>query len=445
MDGTTLVQLSGILRNFDHSRIVLAATFQRIGYYGLRSLLLIYLITEFKMSDLRAGQTYGVFYGSFFLTSLGGGLLGDKLGHKLAGSLGLSFMLVAQLSMAIGHTAGTIVGLVMYSIGFGLFNPNMNAAIAQQYQTDENLRAAAYTILYSGINLGAMIGPLVCGYIVIRTNWRYGFLSVVPFTILGLVLFAPSIRSRDLQNSDQSRVSRLQERTSNEEGSVTLSQRTRFIIIGSLGILVLLFAGVFDQLGSSVTLLVHKHAHRAFSTFTIPAGYVQSLNPFIVILCGPLLSLILKRGALSSTQISKLKLLVAGFFLLGTGFLLLSIGSTGLSDYRGQFSVGWTWILSAIVLASLGELLFAPTSVSLFAGLSPARHRGLAMGVWAAAWGLGVYLSGTVSGLVSSSGKFSRFFAISAVGCLSGCLFIMVAIRRLKNTTYQEATVRSNS
>jgi POT family proton-dependent oligopeptide transporter len=423
MLGVSFAKLSELIRNSNNTRIVLAAAFQRFGHYGIRSLLLIYLITEFRMSDQNAGQTYGIFYGSFFLTSLVGGYVGDtKLGYRSTGSLGMVLMLLAQLSLVVGQSAGTVIGLLLYSIGYGLFNPNMNAAVAELYHDDENLRSAAYTILYSGINLGAMMGPLVCGYIALRTHWRYGFLATIPCTLLGVILFAGAA----------DRASRPPEGDSDDAGGLAIRGGKLFLIVAGLGLLGIIFAGVFDQMGSSVTLLVHRHVHRDFSTFQIPAGYVQAINPFLVILIGPVLSFIIKQGTFSKTRVGKMKILILGFVCLGTGFLLLSIGSLNLADIGSQVHFSWAWVFSAILLTTFGELLFAPTAVSLIAGMSSIKRRGLVMGAWSATFGVGIYLSGAMSGLMGSTETFSKFFALSASSCLLACLLLLFTIWEFK-------------
>ncbi|MDX6404649.1 MAG: proton-dependent oligopeptide transporter, family [Blastocatellia bacterium] len=420
-----------ILRDLTFSRIALAAACQRFGHYGIRSLLLVYLITHFGLHDRSAGQIYGLFYGSFFLTSLLGGLLGDtKLGYRWAGSLGISLMLVAQVLLAVGLLDGMLAALALYSIGFGLFNPNMNVAVSEHYQGNENLRGAAYTILYSAINLGAMLGPLVCGYIALRTSWRGGFLAGLPFSFIGLMSFGLSARS-DKKSNISPDPDGCHAQRSEEELQSAVPRKTLVRVLVMLGLLSIVFAGVFDQLGSSVTLLVHRHVSRTFFSFQMPAGYVQSINPFLVILFGPWLSLMIKQGRLGSTKRSKMKILAWAFLLLGTGFLLLSIGSLRIGDPGTQAKVSWLWIIFAILLASFGELLFGPTSVSLVAGFAPQKRKGLAMGVWSATIGIGVYLSGSLSGLMSSSGRLAEFFAISAGGCLLGCVLLMMSLSRL--------------
>lgn len=408
--------------------VVTAAALQRFGYYGIRSILIVYLTTELRMSDQRAGQVYGVFYGSLFLTSLLGGLLGDTaLGYKFVASLGFGFVLSAHLCLAIGTLSATFVALILYSIGFGLFDPNLNAALAENYRTDKSLRDSAYSVLYSGINVGAMLGPLICGYIAVQINWSYGFLSGGFVSLIGLLLFRMSVHKPDLDKTNpHSTVSSISiANDPNEDGRTTMSTLSLLATLGVIALLAITFWAVFDQLGSSVTLLVQRHVRRNLGSFEVPAGYVQSINPFLVIVLGLLWSFVIKRRS-AAKHGRDAKVLVFGLILLGTGFGLLALGSAFV-DLGTQATISWIWILVAVVFATVGELLFATRSFSVVAGLSPAKRRALILGAWSATFGIGAYLSGTMAGFMNTFARLSTFFAISACVCwLTGLAFLVV-------------------
>lgn len=413
------------------SGVVTAAALQRFSYYSIRSILLIYLTTELRMSDYLAGQVYGVFYGSLFLTSLVGGLLGDtKLGYRFVGSLGLMFILVSHLCLALGTVSGTFVALVLYSVGFGLFDPNMNALVAERYQTNQRLRDSAYVILYIGINLGAMLGPLICGYVAAHISWKYSFLIGGFFSLIGLLLFAETIKEHGQdQVYSYGRVNSIDASEDHPEKGVTARlAKNPITIIGILTLLSITFWAVFDQLGSSVTLLVERYAPRNLGSFEVPASYVQSINPLLVITLGPLVSFVFKQKPCWLKSFRSVETLFSGIMLLGAGFGLLALGSIRLGGIEAQATISWMWILAAIALATLGELLFAPTSTSLVAGLSPKNRRALIMGAWSATFGVGAYLSGTMSGLMSTFTRVSNFFAISAGACWLVSLSFLIVV-----------------
>ena len=427
--------LSKTTHHANLSGVVTAAALQRFGYYGIRASLLVYMTDGLGMSDQLAGQVYGLFYGSLSLTSLIGGLLGDtNLGYRFVGTLGLLLISASHLCLAYGTVSGAVIALVLYSIGFGLFDPNMNAVVGQIYRTDRDLCDAAYTILYSGNNFGAMLGPLICGYVALQINWRYGFLVGGLSSLIGLLLFR-TVKSQDVSksSSDASAGSVSIPKGPDEKVDMTLLAGRRFRIIGGLAMLAIIFWAVFDQLGSSVTLLVQRHVNRNLGSFEVPAGYVQSINPFLVVLLGPTLSLALKRRASSAKHPRTMELLLFGIILLGAGFGLLALGSRGVGGQGTQSTVNWLWVLSFILLATVGELLFAPAATSLVARLSPVKRRALIMGAWSGTFGVGAYLSGAMSGLMSGFNHLSGFFAISAGACWLTVLAFIVGMRSMRD------------
>jgi POT family proton-dependent oligopeptide transporter len=414
------------------SGIIVAAALQRFGHYGMRSLLIVYLATDMKMSGQQAGQIYGLFYGSFFVTSLIGGVLGDsRRGYGWTGSVGLICILTGHVGLWLGGPAITMCALVIYTIGFGLFDPNLSVAVARRYH-DERLRDSAYTVLYTSINIGATLGPLLFGYIALRTNARVSFLIGGLWPLLAFLSFNPATKKRIVTNSSQD----IKETAG--VGSVLhantktgkLSGR-RWIIIGILGLAGIVFAAVFDQLGSSVTLLANRYVHRGVGSFTLPAGYVQSINPFFVILLGPLFALAMKHKQSSGEASGKAGILSLGMILLGSGFGVLALASSGIGHIGDHNTVKWTWIFLSIFLATVGELLFAPISFSLVAGLSPPGRQAVLMGVWSATYGIGAYLSGTMAGFMETFGTFSLFLGISASACWVAGAVLWTATRAL--------------
>src|SRR5205823_4333934 len=176
--------------------IVMAAALQRTGHFGIKSLLIIYLTTAIGMSDHHSGQVYGLFYGSFFLASLLGGAVGDRSRDYFnIGSLGLLLMLAGQIGLSLGGLPAIVISLMVASLGFGMFEPNMNAIIAQQCGDDQGRRDAAYRAVYIAVNVGAMLGPLLCGYIALRMSPRYGFIAGGLFSLVSFLLFRNATRS----------------------------------------------------------------------------------------------------------------------------------------------------------------------------------------------------------------------------------------------------------
>jgi len=412
--------------------VIMAAALQRVGHFGVKSLLIVYLTTVIGMSDHHSGQVYGLFYGSFFLASLLGGALGDRSrDHVNIGSLGLLLMLAGQVGLSWGGPPAIILSLTVTSLGFGLFDPNMNAIIAQQCGGDPGRRDAAYRAVYIAINVGAMVGPLFCGYVATRMNARYGFIAGGLFSFLSFLLFRSATRgsftsrARD-QEEEAAKLPGAAQPAASEQGQ----WKSPLLVLMMFGVLGVVFWGVFDQLGSSVTLLTERYVHRTFWSFEIPAGYVQSINPFLVIMLGPLFSFMAKRNSQPEKRRSEGGVMLLGLVLLGAGFGILALGTLGVARVQG--SVGWSWIWGAILLSTVGEFLYVPISMSLAARLAPSGRRGFIFGAVAATAGLGSYLSGTMAGLMNDFGNLSTFFGISAVACCMMGLVFLIMLRALR-------------
>ncbi|WP_323122584.1 POT-type proton-dependent oligopeptide transporter [Burkholderia alba] len=411
------------------SGIILSGALQRLGHYGIRSLLILYLIDSLHLPAQQAGQVYGLFYGSFFLTAILGGILGSARGYGSAGALGLLLMLAGHVGLFWGDSTVMIVALAVYTLGFGLFDTNLSVAVARVY-TEERLRDSAYTVLYTAINIGAAIGPLLFGYLALRVGARYSFLLGGIWPLLAFWLFRTATRrhaSSAVESGGKPATASSSPRAA-DSGSAS-SAHSPWLFIAVLGLAGIVFAAVFDQLGSSVTLLARRYVQRDLGFAVLPAGFVQSINPFFVILLGPLFATLMK-GPASERRWSQAELLAIGVVFLGAGFGVLSLSTIGINGNGQDVMVSWIWVLLAIFLATIGELLFAPIAVSLVSGLAPPRRQALVVGVWTAVYGAGAYLSGTMAGLMESLGRFSLLLGVSAAACWAVALLLWVTSAR---------------
>jgi len=195
--GNSLIKDQTIL---DHpaSLFVLFFTemWERFSYYGMRALLVLFLTSSlmdggygWERSD--ALELYALYTGLVYLTPLIGGMIADKItGYRRAVVLGAFIMAVGHGCMAIeAIPAFFYAGLLCLIIGNGLFKPNISSMVGQLYKDDESKKDSAYTIFYMGINAGAFLGILLCGYIGENIGWSYGFGLAGIFMLLGMLQF----------------------------------------------------------------------------------------------------------------------------------------------------------------------------------------------------------------------------------------------------------------
>jgi len=156
----------------------LSRTFERASYYGLRSVLLLYMIGEtINMTRDEARNMYGLFIGSFIFSQILGGIVGDLvLGNKRSLIIGGILQALGAFSLCIPSAIGLYTGLVFISLGAGLYSPNILSLFGKLYSNKQKLLDSGFMIFYTAINLGVIIGPLLIGYLGYM-NYTYGFIT----------------------------------------------------------------------------------------------------------------------------------------------------------------------------------------------------------------------------------------------------------------------------
>lgn len=168
---------------------------ERFNYYGMRALLMLYMVNFFKWNQEDASKVYKWFTGLCYLTPLIGGFLADKyLGNKWAIVLGACTMAVGQFCMSVPEEKVFYFALALLVIGNGLFKPNMATQVGRLYPPNDARRDSAYTIFYMGINLGAFISPILCDILRLRIGYHAGFIAAGVGMLLGCVTYLMFIR-----------------------------------------------------------------------------------------------------------------------------------------------------------------------------------------------------------------------------------------------------------
>lgn len=165
-----------------------AEAWERFSYYGMRALLVLYLVNKLGYSRGHALEVYGLYTGLVYLTPLLGGYLADKvLGRRKAVLIGGALMALGQIFLMFPATLTLALGLLI--AGNGFFKPNISTMVGGLYREGDARRDGAFTIFYMGINLGALASPLVCGNLGERVGWAFGFGSAALGMALGLAQF----------------------------------------------------------------------------------------------------------------------------------------------------------------------------------------------------------------------------------------------------------------
>ena len=438
-----------------HSKVLiwlfLTEMWERFSYYGMRAILVLYLVTAISegglgWSEMASGQLYGIYTGLVYLTPLIGGYIADKYwGFK-------SSIIVGGILMALGHGALAIksdyaffAGLSLLIIGNGFFKPNISSLVGEIYSKNEDLKAlkdSAFTIFYMGINLGAFLGTLVCGYLAQAYGWHYGFGAAGIGMIVGLIVFSLTKHhiQEPVKNSSQQQIERAKPLTSIE--------KDKLLVIFILAFFQITFWLAYEQAGSSVNLFTHTYVNKIIELpniigswfiqadamgkymFDIPTAWFQAINAFLIIVLGLPFSALWKWLAIKNKNPSSPTKFALGLIFLSIGFMVLIVGATGVA--KGH--VHWCWLVFMYLLHTVGELCLSPVGLSMVTKMAPVKLAGTMMGVWFLAIAIANYIGGALSGYmqeISKASSISNFFMIFVTIPMVAAVVLLVFSKKL--------------
>ncbi|WP_459212697.1 peptide MFS transporter [Aquimarina rhabdastrellae] len=251
---------------------------ERFSYYGMRALFVLFLTSELAKggwgwSNEDALELYGIYTGLVYLTPIFGGFIADKLlGYRKAVALGALVMTMGHASMALETPTFLYIGLACLIIGNGLFKPNLTSIVSGLYEKHQEKKDGAYTIYYMGVNAGAFIGIMLCGYVGEKVSWSWGFGLAGIFMFLGMLQFwfgrsilgnvgLPPNETVELDDIDDVIEDKVED-TIEEVKTSSGVQRDRYIVVGVLAFFTIFFWAAFEQAGGSMTIFASKYTNR---------------------------------------------------------------------------------------------------------------------------------------------------------------------------------------
>ena len=382
---------------------------ERFSYYGMRALLMLYMVGSVQQPGLgfgerRAATIYGIYTMAVYLSGIPGGWLADRvLGHYRAVLIGGIIIAAGHFSMAIPGLPFFFLGLGLIVIGTGLLKPNVSSMVGSLYTRDDARRDAGFSMFYMGINLGAFIAPLVCGWLGQTANWHLGFAAAGVGMIFGLVQYVAG--RKYLTPVSQEEPARPEER-----GLKPALRSTDWARIGAIVILTLfalLFWAGFEQAGSSLTLFADRATRLTVLGWQYPSSWFQSVEPLFVILFSPVFAWLWLRLARAGKEPSSPAKFTLGLFFLSLSFALVIPAARAFEASGNRVSP--MWLIGLYFLQMVGELCLSPVGLSMVTKLSPARLVGLMMGVWFFATAMGNYVAGWIAGFLQDR-PFSDVF-----------------------------------
>ena len=438
---------------------------ERYSYYGMRALLVLYLVTSLDLSESNALHIYAVYTGLVYLTPIFGGYLADRfLGPQKAIFIGGITMIIGHFLMAFPDYLYLAMGLLI--IGNGYFKPNISTLLGSLYKKNDIRRDSGFSFFYVGINLGAFLAPITIGLIGETVNWHYGFGIAGLGMCVGLIQFW--IGQKHLIREDFSKKTKLLNlkdwalilSLSFLNIPITLSflalnniftiyfyeilaglifltiifklkrspgkkynydDLKKITYIGLLSIFVIFFWIGFEQAGGSLTLYANNNIDRTIFGLLIPASFFQAINPMIIILLGPLIAKLWLKIDNSNYRISTAKKMGLGLILLGAGFLLLSFVSNS-----NTIIISFWWLIAVYFLHTMGELCLSPIGLSMVTRVSPKKLASLMMGFWFLSSAVANYIAGKLP-IILNSLNINLFGFLTLTSFISGLILILIA------------------
>jgi len=403
---------------------------ERFSYYGMRALLVLFLVSSmidggWGWERAEALQLYGLYTGLVYITPIFGGLIADKImGYRKAIVLGAFLMTLGHASMALEGTASMFfyAGLFFLIVGNGLFKPNISSMVGQLYLNQGKEKDAGYTIFYMGINAGAFLGILLCGYIGEKVGWHFGFglagifmfIGMLQFyfaqTIFGKIGLSPS-DTEDFENTIEHSVEDAKETIEEvlDEAEASKVTKDRLIVIGVLAFFTIFFWWAFEQAGGSMTIFASDYTDRVLTgsgatTFKV-FNTILTVIPLFIITW--VLAMLFKQ-TFSKYSLSNISLGI-GFAVIWA-IVLWMLGREFVSD-SAEVPASWFGILNSFFIIAFAPL-FSKIWESKFNPSGPVKF---AIGLILLGLGFGVLAFGSMGiPLGAKTASVSMIFLIVA-------------------------------
>jgi proton-dependent oligopeptide transporter, POT family len=470
---------------------------ERFSYYGIRPLLILFMSAAllsggFGFDRTVASSIVGIYAACVYLASLPGGWIADRwLG--LQRSIWWGGVLIACGHIAIALSSvfprpAFFIGLVLIVIGTGLLKPNISATVGDLYPEGGARRDAGFSIFYMGINTGALIAPLITGYLGERVGWHWGFGAAGLGMIIGLITYRARvvrtlgpIGARPSSGPEEQRKVKLICMASaiaiaalviltmvgvihiepvvvaERMGIVMLAlaivyfaylflfakltadEKKRMAVIVVLFVFATIFWAGFEQAPTSLNLFAHDFTDRTVFGWEVPTLWLQSAESFFVITLAPVFAWIWVAFARRNHDLSSPTKFTIGLGFAGLSFVVMMIASNRIlagSVAGHPIRVSMWWLTICYMLQALGELSLSPVGLSSMTKLAPRRFVGQMMGVWFMADALGNLIAGLVGGNVNPNklSEMPLLFGRTAIALFVATLIcgaLVIPIRRM--------------
>jgi proton-dependent oligopeptide transporter, POT family len=443
---------------------------ERFSYYGMRAILVLYMVAPVAKGGLGfntpdATGIYGIYTMMVYMTSIPGGWIADKiLGGRLSVLIGGIIIALGHFCLAVRELPFFYLGLTLIVIGTGLLKPNISTMLGGLYDKNDPRRDAGFSFFYMGINIGAALSPLVCGFLAqseqfksylasagidANVSWHFGFAAAGVGMLLGLAQYI--VHGKRLANVGARPIAAKKEpaKPAGVESSLDPKPSTiktpaepltadELKKLGAIAVLFsfqVLFWAIYEQGGSSLNLFADLLTRNQVFGFDFPSSWLQSAEAAFCILLAPTFAAIwIKLGDKQPSSPAKF---TYGLLFLGLGIALM----VPASIMAAQGKVSPMWLIVSYLFQVIGEMCLSPVGLSTVTKLAPARFASSTMGIWFLASAFGNLIAGKLAGFFdahSTSTLVILFGSMAAASILATAIlaFLTPKVRKLMGNVH---------
>lgn len=456
------------------STLFFTEMWERFSYYGIRALLFLYMPAPVESGGLglslaATGSIYGLFTACAYIFSIPGGWIADRfLGLQTGVILGGCLIALGNFIMMQPSQGALAAALLVIAIGTGFLKTCCTTTVGFLYRQGDVRRDAGFSIYYVGINLGAFIAPLACGYLGQRIAYRYAFGLAGLFMLAGLAQYILTRGALEGAGARPAVPGTAQDRRIVGAGVGVLAAIVAVVVLMGIGpkqvadafalvlsvtvvgtfafllfsrsfsaeekrrmwaVLVLflasaIFWSIFEQAGSTLNLFAERSTDNRIFGWEFPSSFFQALNSLYIIfgMAAFFAWLWVKMGERDPSVVTKF-----GFGLLGAGlgFMVMMVAAGLVAGGNAKVSI-W-WLTACYALHSAGELCLSPVGLSAMTKLAPERIAGFMMGVWFLSISAGNFLGGYLATFYESLPLNQLFGYVGGFGIAMGLVMLVIA------------------
>ena len=478
--------------------LFLTEMWERFSYYGMRAILVLYLVAEVGIENAGLGWSnedalalYGWYTMFVYVASIPGGIIADKIiGQKKAVFVGGMLLVAGHSVLAIEAMWAFYTGLTLIVMGVGMLKPNISTMVGGLYpKHEQDKRDMGFYIFYMGINLGAAVSALLVGYIGETIGWHYGFgLAGIGMAMGQLTYWYGQrylthvgnlvIDERDeSEKMDGNLISSIfkssnsligfiltfflgvyiwQFQGSLDYGLLVMGlafavgvaivvyndgdkiEKDRILVTYLAFLIVIVFWGSFEQAGGLLNIYAKQKTDLLIGNFLVPASWFQSVNAIFILIFATIVGSFWVWWKNRKMESSSLFKMAIGVIIMGWGFFFMSAASM---QYEAEGLSSMHWLVLAYLFHTIGELCASPVALSFITKLAPDRWMAFMMGAYFAASGLGNKVAGLLGESATEMGEFAIFTGI-AIFCTIFGLLVLLIMKPLKRLTHNaEASI----